>query len=280
MASVQYVAYHRLSPQAAIAWLVLIAVAGYAVVVPWALDIDPVLTDFSRAGLAPGTGGLFGTDSAGHDVFFQVAAGLQISLAIALIAAISSAVLGALLGILAGMTGGWTDRIIMRSVDGLNALPHMLLGVLIVSLYRGSIWAIIAALVMTHWTPVARIVRAQILSLRHAEYIEAAWLAGMSRWNIIRYHMVPAALGQSMVAFILLIPHAIWHESTLSFLGLGLPPHKPSLGTLLADAQGALLLGHWWILVFPGLFLVATTLSVAVIGSNLRSLLTGIQETW
>ena len=261
-----------------VAWMVLFIVFFYAAIIPWMADVDPYLTDFARSGLPPNRENLFGTDSAGHDLFIRVAAGLRISLFIALISAIFSACLGTFMGILAGMTGGWVDRLTMRVADGLNSLPHFVLSVIIVSLYQGSVIAIIVSLAVTHWVQIARIVRAQILSLRYAQYVESAWLIGMNRWQIIWHHLVPAALGQSMVGLVLLIPHAVWHESTLSFLGLGLPPHKASLGTLLSDAEGSLLLGHWWILAFPALFLVATTLSVSIIGWNLKDRMTGTEE--
>lgn len=269
----------RVDTGALIAWTVLFSACGYSVLVPLLGPAEPMMADFSRAGLAPGEGGLFGTDAAGHDLFFRVAEGLRVSLFVALVTAMSSAVLGALLGIIAGATGGWVDRTIMRLVDTLNALPHLLLGVLIVSFFRGSITAIIASLVLTHWTTIARTVRAQILSLRHAEYVEAAWLGGMSRTGIIWHHMVPASLGQALIGLVLLIPHTIWHESTLSFLGLGLPAHKASLGTLLADAQGALLLGQWWLLLFPAGMLIATTLAIAIVGADLKDRLLGAQES-
>ena len=269
---------NRLPIRVAAAYVVLVAIFLYAIFIPWLLTVDPYLTDFARAELPPNWQNLFGTDSAGHDLFIRVAAGLRVSLFITLIVSCFSACLGTFMGILAGMTGGWVDRLIMRVIDGLNSLPTLIVGVVILSFYRGSVLAIIASLVLTHWVPIARIVRAQILGLRYAEYVEAAWLIGMSRWQIIRHHLVPAALGQSMVGFVLLIPHTVWHESTLSFLGLGLPRHEASLGTLLADAEGALLLGHWWILLFPSIFLVATTLSVGVIGWNLKDRLTGADE--
>lgn len=262
-----------------LAWIVFLSICGYSLLVPWFGQSDPMMADFSRAGLPPGEGGVFGTDSAGHELFYRVAEGLRISLSIALITACSSAALGTLLGIIAGAAGGWLDRTIMRLTDTLNALPHLLLGVLIVSFFRGSVTAIIASLVLTHWTTIARTVRAQILSLRHAEYIEAAWLGGMSRRSIIWHHLVPAALGQAFIGLVLLIPHTIWHESTLSFLGLGLPVHKASLGTLLADAQGALLLGQWWLLLFPGGMLVGATLAIAAIGADFKDRLLGSQES-
>lgn len=255
--------------------VVLACIAAYALLVPALSDIDPVLTDFAAAGQPPGAEHWFGSDSQGHDLFVRVAAGLRISLVIALLTAVFSTVVGVALGIIAGMVGGRTDRFIMRFTDGVNALPHLLMGLLIVSLFRGSPTAIVVSLVLTHWVTVTRTVRASVLQLRHAEFVDAAFLAGSNPVQVMLRHMLPAAAGQALVSLILLIPHAIWHESTLSFLGVGLPPHKPSLGTLMADAEGALLLGHWWILVFPSTFLIATTVCIAVLGGRLRDASTG-----
>lgn len=255
--------------------LLLAAITVFAIVTPLLSADDLVLTDFANSGLAPSVDHWFGTDSQGHDVFVRVAAGMRISLLIAIITAISSTLVGIALGVIAGIRGGRVDRLIMRFADMVNSLPHLLLGLLIVSFFRGSAPAIIASLVLTHWVTVTRTVRAAVLHLRTAEFVEAAYLAGVSRVRVIWHHVVPAALGQALVGLILLIPHAIWHESALSFLGVGLPPHQPSLGTLLADAEGALLLGHWWILVFPSFFLVATTLCIASLGARAKNRFVG-----
>lgn len=255
--------------------ILLVAITLFAILTPLFSSDDLVLTDFAHSGLGPSKDHWFGTDSQGHDVFIRVAAGMRISLLIAVITAIFSTVVGVSLGVVAGIRGGRIDRIIMRCADLVNSLPHLLLGLLIVSFFRGSVPAIIASLVLTHWVTTTRTVRAAVLHLRTAEFVEAAYLAGLSRARVIWHHVVPAALGQALVGLILLIPHAIWHESALSFLGVGLPPHKPSLGTLLSDAEGALLLGHWWILVFPSFFLIATTLCIASIGTHIKNRLVG-----
>ncbi|MQC07057.1 ABC transporter permease [Morganella morganii] len=268
----------KMSLSAAVAWGIFLFIVGYAILTPWIIPVDPLTTDFSMADLPPGSEAIFGTDSEGHNLFVRVAQGLRISLVISLITAISSSVFGVILGTMAGMSGGWADRIIMRLTDGINALPHLLIGIFIVALFKGSVIAIIASLTLTHWTYIARVVRAQILGIRHAEYIEASWLSGMNRRQIIWRHLIPAALGQAIIGLILLIPHTIWHESTLSFLGLGLPPHMPSLGTLLSDAQGAILLGHWWLLFFPCVFLIGTTVSVSIISNEIKRQITGKQE--
>ncbi|WP_280267262.1 ABC transporter permease [Nocardia wallacei] len=264
-------------PVAAAAAVLVLAVL-YAVLVPVLRPLDSSLVDFAMSRRPPSLRFPFGTDGAGRDVFVQVAEGMRISLGIALAAAISSALLGIAIGVTAGAFGGWWDRIVMRVAEGFGALPALLLTLLIVAMFRGSITAIVAALVLTHWTSIARAVRSEVLALRHAEFVQAARLRGLPAHRVVTRHFVPVALGQALVGVVLLIPHAIWHESTLSFLGVGLPPHRASLGTLLSDAQTSILLGDWWLLVFPGGVLVLVTLCVSVIGGRWQARTAAPQE--
>lgn len=250
---------------------VLVCIAAYAVLVPLLAGTDQKLTDFSSGRLPPSSLHLFGTDHAGRDLFVRLASGLRISLLIAALCAVLAMGLGMLAGAVSAALGGRADRIIMRCIDAVNAVPHLLLGVVIVAMFRGSVIAIIASIALTHWTQVARIVRAEVLSVRGLEYVEASYLLGRTRAQVLRRHFLPAALGQGTVATVMLLPHAIWHESTLSFLGLGLSPDRASLGTLLQEAQAEVMLGGWWALVFPALLLVATTLAIAACGSGLVS---------
>ncbi|GAB2689411.1 ABC transporter permease [Nocardia thraciensis] len=256
-----------------IAVAVLAAVAAYALVVPWFTDIDDRLTDFAAARRAPSGEHWFGTDAAGRDLFVRIAAAIRVSLLVALGSALLATVLGTLVGTLAALAGGWTDRLVMRVADTTNALPHLLLGIVIVALFRGSVPAVVLSIGLTHWVQVARVVRVEALSLREREYLSAARLAGASRGHLLLRHLLPAVAPQAVIAVVLLLPHAVWHESTLSFLGFGLPPHAPSLGALLEEARGSLLLGGWWTLAFPAGVLVVTTVAVAVAGSALRGLL-------
>ena len=253
---------------------VLVVVAVYALLAPALAGTDPRLTDFASADLPPSSAHWFGTDLSGRDLFERTASGLRVSLVIAVVCAITSSVLGLAIGVAAGALGGRSDRIVMRLVDGVNALPPLLVGIVVVALYPGNILAIIASIALTHWTQVARIARAEVRTARTAAYVEAARLAGASRLRVTATHLVPAASGQALVAVVLLLPHAIWHESTLSFLGLGLPPDRASLGTLLQDARAAVLTGSWWTLTFPALALVVTTLAVAGAGAALRDRIT------
>lgn len=247
---------------------VLILLAVYALVVPWAAGDRHA--EFARARRPPDGEHWFGTGHSGFDLFVRTADGLRVSLLIAAVCAVVATALGVALGGAAATAGGRFDTVVMRLTDGVNALPHLLLGIVIVALYRGSVPAIIASIALTHWPQVARIVRAEILSVRGSGYVDAAYLWGASRWQVLRRHLLPAAAPQAGVALVMLLPHAIWHESTLSFLGLGLSPDRASLGTLLEISRGDVLTGAWWTLAAPTAVLVAATLAVAALGTALR----------
>ena len=256
---------------------ILVLITAYAVFVPMLAGMDEKLTDFSSARLPPSSEHLFGTDHAGRDLFLRLASGLRVSLLIAVLCALLAMGLGMLAGAASAALGGRTDRIMMRVIDGINAVPHLLLGVVIVAMFRGSVTAIIASIALTHWTQVARIIRAEVLSLRSRDYVDAAYLLGLTRGQVLRRHFLPGTLAQGVLATVMLLPHAIWHESTLSFLGLGLSPDQASLGTLLKEAQSEVMLGGWWALAFPALLLLATTLAVAACGNGILSRTEGRQ---
>ncbi len=242
---------------------VLVAATGYALVAP--IGLDPLAVDYTRASLPPGIGGFLGTDPAGRSLAQLTAAGLRISGLIALAASLLASVVGAAIGILAVAAGGWVDQLVMRLVDAVNTIPHLVLGIVLVVFFRGSIIAMVLAIALTHWTQVARIVRSVALPLREAEHIRMAAVLGLRRRDMIRHHLVPAVLGQTAIGCALLVPHAIWHEATLSFLGVGLSPHEPSLGVLLNIAQQAVFTGAWWQLIAPAAALVIVTVAVTVL---------------
>ena len=240
----------------------LVAVVSYAVLVPVLVPGHYLEADLSQARLAPGALHWFGTDSAGHDLFVRVALGLRVSLVVAGCCAVISTVLGVGIGALSAVWGGKVDAVLMRVTDAVNALPQLLLGIAIVAFYPGSLVAIVASIALVHWCPVARVVRSISLSTREMEYVDAAYLSGASRWQVLHRHLLPAVAGQMKVSVALLFPHAIWHESTLSFLGLGISPDRPSLGTLLEIARSEVLIGCWWSLVFPAGALVGLSLLI------------------
>ncbi|WP_279105583.1 ATP-binding cassette domain-containing protein [Mobiluncus curtisii] len=240
----------------------LVLMLLYAAILPFFAGTDLHEADLSQARLAPSATHWFGTDLAGHDLLVRVALGLRVSIFVAAVCAVVSTVIGVLIGAVAASWGGKVDSLLMRFTDTINALPQLLLGIAIVAFYPGSLVAIIASIALVHWSPVARIVRSIALSTRELEYVEAAYLAGASHWQVARKHLLPSVFGQMKVSVVLLFPHAIWHESALSFLGLGISPDQPSLGTLLEVARTEILIGCWWELVFPAGALVLLTLLI------------------
>ena len=246
--------------------LVLLGLAlAYAVLVPWLQPLDPRAVDLSAVLQAPSPAHPFGTDQLGRDVWIRSAQALRMSLLLALFASVFSTVLGVGVGLLSAWRGGIVDRVAMRVVDTTNALPHLLLGVVVVALWRGQWWAIVLSIALTHWTQVARIVRSRLLAERTTDYVQLARASGAPAAAIWRTHLVPAVAPQAAIALVLQLPHAIWHESSLSFLGVGLPPESASLGLLLEDARGGLLTGAWWLLAFPAGLLVLVSWCTASI---------------
>ncbi|AWZ13858.1 ABC transporter permease [Streptomyces sp. ICC1] len=241
--------------------VVLIALA--VLLVPPLVQLDEQAVDLSAKLLPPSWAHPFGTDDVGRDLLLRCVYGLRVSLLVGLVAALVATVLGTAVGAAAGALGGWTDRLVMRVVDALSSIPHLLLGIFIVAMFRPGVWPVVVSVALTHWLSTARIVRAEVLSLRSRPFVDAAVAGGASRWRVTVRHLVPGVLPQAGLAAVLMIPHAMWHESALSFLGLGLPAHQASLGNLVQTARGSLLAGDWWPTPFPGLFLIVPTLAIA-----------------
>ena len=231
----------------------------YAALVPAVFEAGN--PSFANALQSPTSEHVFGTDHFGFDLFVRTAESLRVSLFIGLAAAAAATTLGVLVGLLAAGLGGMVDRIVMRINDAVNAIPHLILTVVIVALFQGSIAAIVGSIALTHWSPVARIVRSAVLTVRTSETVQCSYGAGASFGWVLRKHLAPAASGQALVAMAMLTPHAVWHESTVSFLGLGIQADEPSLGTLMDLAREDITRGAWWSLVFPAAVLLLTTLS-------------------
>ncbi|WP_228447368.1 ABC transporter permease [Streptomyces paludis] len=242
----------------------LVAVTVLAVLlVPPLVQLDQQAVDLAAKLLPPSWAHPFGTDDVGRDLLLRCVYGLRVSLFVGLVAALTATVIGTAVGAAAGALGGWADRGVMRLVDTFSSVPHLLLGIFIVAMFRPGVWPVVVSVGLTHWVSTARIVRAEVLSLRSRPYIDAAVSGGASRWRVTVRHLLPAVLPQAALAAVLMVPHAMWHESALSFLGLGLPSHLASLGNLIQNARGTLLAGQWWPTLFPGLFLIVPTLALA-----------------
>ncbi|KAB1908697.1 ABC transporter permease [Micromonospora tulbaghiae] len=253
-----------------VAVVVLAGVVAAALLAPVLWPLDQSAVDLSRIRLAPSPEHLAGTDDLGRDVALRSLYGLRVSLLVGAVAALVAAVIGGLVGAVAGSVGGWVDRALMRVVDTVAALPHLLLGIFIVAMLRPSLGAVIASIALTHWLSTARIVRSELLSLRNRPFVDAAISGGAGRVRVLTRHLLPHVLPRLALATTLMVPHAVWHETALSFLGLGLPPHLASIGNMINDGQRSLLTGAWWASIVPGLLLVAATLALAVLTGRWR----------
>ena len=258
----------RLGVVTAATVLVLAVAAALLAPLLWPLDQSAINLDRTR--LAPSWTHPAGTDDLGRDVALRSLYGLRVSLLVGLVAALVATVIGGAVGGIAGTLGGRVDRVLMRLVDTVAALPHLLLGIFIVAMLRPSLGAVILSVGLTHWLSTARIVRSELLSLRTRPFIDAAVTGGAGRLRVLTRHLLPHVLPKLALATTLMVPHAVWHETALSFLGLGLPPHLASLGNMINDGQGSLLTGAWWASLMPGLMIVIVTLALAAVVARWR----------
>jgi peptide/nickel transport system permease protein len=247
----------------AVSTVTVVTVALAVLLVPPLVQLDQQAVDQSMKLRPPSLAHPFGTDDVGRDLLLRCVYGLRVSLLVGLVAALVATVIGTVVGAAAAVFGGWTDRALMRLVDTFSSVPHLLLGIFVVAMFRPGVGPVIVSVAVTHWLSTARIVRSEVLSLRARPYIDAAISGGATRWRVAVRHLLPGVLPQAGLAAVLMVPHAMWHESALSFLGLGLPTHQASLGNLVQSARGSLLAGDWWPTLFPGLFLIVPTLAVA-----------------
>lgn len=243
--------------------VVVAAIVLAVLLVPPLVNLDEQAVNLAAKLQPPSWEHPFGTDDVGRDLLLRCVYGLRVSLLVGVVAAVVATVIGTAVGALAAASGGWVDRVVMRLVDVFSSVPHLLLGIFIVAMFRPGVWPVVVSVALTHWLSTARIVRAEVLSLRSRPYVDAAISGGASRMRVIVRHLLPGVLPQAGLAAVLMVPHAIWHESALSFLGLGLPTHQASLGTLVQSARGSLLAGDWWPTLFPGLFIIVPTLAIA-----------------
>ena len=189
-----------------------------------------------------------------------------------LLAATVSSVIALILGCAAALGGKRVDAVVSWMIDLMMGVPHIVLLVLISFALGKGFWGVTIGVAVTHWPSLARVVRAEVLQCRQSKFVEVARKLGQSPARIALRHMVPYVLPQFVVGLILLFPHAILHEASITFLGFGLPPEQPAIGVILSESMSYLSTGSWWLAVFPGLALMATVLLFDVAGQNLRKL--------
>jgi peptide/nickel transport system permease protein len=256
------------------------ALAGAAIVlVMFALALlaslagrDPGAIDVSRQLLAPCWSYPLGTDDLGRDVLARILYGARISLLVGFVAVGISTCIGVVIGALAGYYGGWVDGLVMRFVDIMLCFPSFFLILAVVAFLEPSIWNIMIVIGLTSWMGVARLVRAEFLSLRERDYVQAAKALGARDGRIIFRHILPNALSPILVSATLGVAGAILVESALSFLGIGVQPPTPSWGNMLIAGKQTLGTA-WWLSVFPGLAILVTVLGYNLLGEGIRDAL-------
>ena len=283
----------RTSPVALVAGVVAVIIILAAILAPWIAPQNPfnpaelILMDgftppMSESAMS-GTYYLLGSDNQGRDVFSAILYGARISLFVGVSAVLFAMVLGVTLGLIAGYRGGWLDSVLMRIADVQLTFPSILLALLIFGVARGfipneyreamAIYVLILAIGLSDWVQYARVVRGATMVENSKEYVQAARVIGAHPVKILARHILPNVMGPVLVIGTIGLALAIIAEATLSFLGVGVPPTQPSLGTLIRIGQGFLFSGEWWILFFPAMALLALALSVNLLGDWLRDAL-------
>jgi ABC-type dipeptide/oligopeptide/nickel transport system permease subunit len=284
--------FARRNPGLAVSLAFLLAVFIVALLSPF-LPHDAYRQNVLVRNAAPSLKYWLGTDELGRDVLARLAVGARVSLTVAVASTVIAVAIGVLVGTIAAYAGGFIDNVIMRFVDSMYAFPDTLFAILFAALVKGQLGAetsgflaplaeayrlsggllgVLLTLGLTGWVTTSRLVRAQVLSLKHAEYVLACRLAGASDWFIIRKHLLPNTVPVILIAVTFVVPNAILLEAGLSFIGVGVDPPTPSWGTMIATgAQSIQSYPH--LLVFPALAIGLTLLALNVVGDALRDIL-------
>ena len=252
--------------------VVVVALALLALLAPVISPRDPNRLDVKRILDAPSKAHPLGTDQLGRDVLSRMLYGARVSLAVGFVSVGIAAAIGIVLGSLAGYHGGTTDAMVMRLVDLMLVFPRFFLLLAVLAFLRPSIWTIMTVIGLTGWMSVARLVRAEFLSLKEREFVLWSQSIGATAFRIIWRHILPNAMGPVLVAMTLGIPAAILTESGLSFLGLGVQPPHATWGNILNEGKDAIEIG-WWLSVYPGLAILVTVLSYNLLGEGIRDAL-------
>ena len=248
-------------------WLLLAIFADFAA------PYSPIEQDVPSALQPPSLAHLLGTDNYGRDILSRIIYGARIDLQIGLFGVLFPFVIGNVIGMIAGYFGGWVDNVLMRILEVTIAFPFFVLVIAIISILGPGLISLYIALALVGWVSYARLTRARVLVLKGDDFVGAARVLGYSNTRIMLRHLLPNVMGPVLVIATINLALAIILEATLSFLGVGLPPTQPSLGTLIDIGQDFLFSGEWWITIFPGAALAILVLAVNLLGDWLRDAL-------
>lgn len=260
---------NRLAFAGAVVVLALITIAlGAPAIAPY----EPTAIDLHNVLSPPSAEHPFGTDDLGRDVLSRMIYGSRISLSVGLVAVGIAISIGIMIGSLAGYYGGWVDAVLMRFVDIMLTIPTFFLMLTVIAIVEPSIWTIMIVIGVTGWMDVARLVRAEFLTLKQRDFVLAAKTSGAGNLRTIFRHILPNALSPVFVAATFGVAGAILVESALSFLGLGVQPPNPSWGSILTTGKDYIEVS-WWLSLYPGLAILITVLSYNLVGEGLRDAL-------
>lgn len=246
--------------------LFLIAVYVFGMMIPE----EAMEGNFLNAKKPPSFTHLFGTDALGRDLFLRTVKGLTVSMTIGFAASLLSAVVAVFVGIAAAVGSKWVDALVNWVIDLIMGIPHTILVILISFAMGRGLKGLLIGIAATHWCSLARLIRGEVLQLRAQQYVAASRKLGKSGAWILIHHLLPHLVPQFFVGLVLLFPHAILHEASVSFLGFGLSPEQAAIGIILSESMRYISTGMWWSAVLPGLTLVLLVLFVDKLGDYLR----------
>lgn len=237
------------------------------------MNSNKYAVDYSAKFISPCLQHLFGTDFMGRDMFWRCIKGLSNSILIGILASIVSSFIALVFGVSCAIIGGKYDKLINWCVDLCMGIPHLILLILIsFMLGRGTV-GVTVAVAVTHWPALTRLVRAEVLQVRSSQYVQAAYKMGKNKFEVAVNHIIPHVLPVYLIGVVLLFPHAIMHEASITFLGFGIPAEVPAIGVILSEAMNHITTGKWWLAVFPGLMLLSIVILFDVIGENIKILI-------
>lgn len=250
-----------------VVFFIAILIAG-SVINPEKFSIDLINKNQS-----PSLTHIFGTDWIGRDMFFRTLKGLSISMKIGVLSSIISGIIAVVLGVIGPTCGKRVDSVITWFIDLVLSVPHTLIIILISMAAGGGLKGIVMGVSLTHWTSLTRIIRAEVMQVKEADYTKIAKNFGKSNLYIAKNHILPHIIPQLLVGIVLIFPHAILHEASVTFLGFGLQSHEPAIGIILSEAMKYLTSGKWWLAFFPGLSLVLVSMMVDNMGKKIGKLI-------
>lgn len=240
----------------------------------WGLFMNPrsYEANYANKFLSPSLAHPFGTDFIGRDMFHRTIKGLSNSIIIGVLASIFSSIIALVAGIASAVFGGWVDKFVNWCVDLCMGLPHLVLLMLISFMMGKGVKGVTIAVALTHWPSLTRIVRSEVMQIRSSQYVKAAYKMGRTKTQVAFEHILPHVIPAYLIGLVLLFPHAIMHEASITFLGFGMPAEMPAIGVILSEAMQHISTGKWWLALFPGLMLLIAVLLFDVIGENLKKL--------